>query len=190
MMDPLIDSKRLNEIFKRCLYQDPTLTELPEDAIIVRGLTITACFDPKNLPPFENEIHNYLDQLPAPFYRDTGGGWSFLNMCVDKNEMLWGQHRAIQELVILGIALYRVSYLLPRDLWEGLPGGVPYVAVYPKYLSRDADALVFMDTKIPVQVILKYIESGDTDEAIKEAFPVLPLESIQALRFTARSAAV
>ena len=59
-----------------------------------------------------------------------GGGWSFLQACVDKNGNHWGEHSNMEELFCLGIAIGKVESLLPRDMWKVLPGGVPYYVIH------------------------------------------------------------
>jgi len=55
---------------------------------------------------------------------------SFLNMCIDKNGNQWADlHRTMDELVALGIATGKLSFLIPREMWSILPGGMPYLIV-------------------------------------------------------------
>ena len=62
--------------------------------------------------------------------KDNGGGWSFLNMCVDKDGNQWtGFHEIVDKLLMLGIAIGKMSFLLPKQMWSILPGGMPYVVV-------------------------------------------------------------
>ena len=76
------------------------------------------------------DIDALLDQLPEPFHQDTGGGWSFLNMCDDKDGNQWtGLHLVQEKLVVLGRGVDRIHFLLPRELWPVLPGSVPYIMI-------------------------------------------------------------
>ena len=71
-----------------------------------------------------------LAQPPEEFGEDTGGGWSFLNSCNDRSGRQWtGLHLTMEQLWCLGIAVGRARYTLPRDFWEVLPGGMPYLTV-------------------------------------------------------------
>jgi hypothetical protein len=38
-------------------------------------------------------------------------------------------HQRVEQLVQLGIAVGKIRYLLPRDMWDALPGGMPYFVV-------------------------------------------------------------
>ena len=52
---------------------------------------------------------------------------SFLNLCVDKDGVQWAEHPTLEKMVAMGIGLKMAAYCLPRDMWNSLPGGVPYV---------------------------------------------------------------
>jgi hypothetical protein len=76
------------------------------------------------------EIIEMLSQLPDQFQEKGGGGWSFLNMCNRKDGEQWtGLHSVMEELVALGMAIERVKFQMPREMWGVLPGGMPYLVV-------------------------------------------------------------
>lgn len=78
----------------------------------------------------ESDIAEMLAQLPAEFQRSGGGGWSFLNACMDKGGGQWtGLHSTMDKLFMLGIAAGKAQWLMPREMWPLLPGGMPYVVV-------------------------------------------------------------
>lgn len=78
----------------------------------------------------EVEIGELLSQLPDEFHIDKGGGWSFLNACNDRDGEQWtGFHATMEKLLMLGIASGQARILLPREMWDVLPGGMPYFAV-------------------------------------------------------------
>ncbi len=67
--------------------------------------------------------------MPEEFHENNpSGGWTFLNLCNDKNGNQWGEHRNMEELVCLSIALNMGKYLMPKVLWGSLPGGMPYIS--------------------------------------------------------------
>jgi hypothetical protein len=71
-----------------------------------------------------------LLQLPDSFQKDSGGGYSFLEACNNKDGNQWtGLHLRMEQLFSLGIATEQVSYCLPRENWSILPGGMPYLVV-------------------------------------------------------------
>lgn len=78
----------------------------------------------------ESDIESMLAHLPTEFQRTGGGGWSFLNACVDKDGWQWtGMHPTMDKLFMLGQAAGKAEWLLPRDMWSALPGGMPYIVV-------------------------------------------------------------
>lgn len=123
---------RVHKVFLDCLYQPEEIkdaTTPPLDAKIVEGITMKFALHPKRLALHRQEVKDFLDQMPNEFRADKGGGWSFLNLCMDKNGRQWGEHPTMQELVVLGIALGMVEYCMPRDMWDAFPGGMPYITI-------------------------------------------------------------
>ncbi len=120
------NAKTINTILKDCLFQDG---EDHSNAVIAKGITLNFGFHPKRLESHRSEVITELNDLPTEFHVDGGGGWSFLNMCNDKAGELWtGEHRIMEQLVCLGIALKLVKEQMP-DMRDVLPGGVPYYVV-------------------------------------------------------------
>ena len=81
-------------------------------------------------------IDELLAQLPTGFRalgygEGAGGGWSFLNACERADGVHWGQQRDVDLLLGLGLAIGSVQWSLPRDVWEVLPGGMPYFQINP-----------------------------------------------------------
>ena len=126
----MLTSEKVEKIFKSCLFRNEEVVNGKSivEPIIVEGLTSKFGFHPKRVEMHKKEIIECLDQLDDKFKSSGGGGWSFLNMCNDKNGNQWtGLHRVMENLVCIGIATGKVSYQFPRNLWVALPGGVPYI---------------------------------------------------------------
>ncbi len=134
--EPLINPEQVNIAFLDCLYtydEGPT----PADAVIVDGIQQKFGFHPQRLESHRAQVLTWLLALPDQFLQSKGGGWSFLNACNDRNNEQWtGFHQRMDQLFSLGLGLGLVSYLMPRDMWEVLPGGMPYIVVN----NRDAIA--------------------------------------------------
>ncbi len=126
----MIKASLVEKIFTECLYKD---NEIGEDGkpiilpIVVDGIINKFGLHPERIEIYKNEIIEILEQLPDPFRKSSGGGWSFLNACEDKEGNQWGEHRHMEQLFCLGIAIDKVEYQLPREMWSALPGGVPYI---------------------------------------------------------------
>lgn len=122
------DAARIGTIFKDCLYQEGEDTTNHVEA---EGITVTVGFHPERLASHKQEIVEELADLPDEFRIDSDAhGWSFLNACLDKEGNQWGEHVNVQELLLLGLAAGKITYLAPRKLWEIMPGGMPYFAVH------------------------------------------------------------
>ncbi len=119
------NAQNIDKILKDCLFRDG---EDQSTAMIAKGIVTSFGFHPGRLKGHHREIVEELSSLPREFYANGGGGWSFLNMCNDNNGVQWGEHRSMEQLVCLGIALELVKELMP-DMRDILPGGVPYYVV-------------------------------------------------------------
>ena len=116
-------ASRVNEVFMDCLFRDGEDTT---NHIVAEGIMSTYGFHPERLETHRNDIKELLERLPDEFKE----GWSFLNACNDRDGEQWtGLHTTMEQLVVLGIALGFASYLMPRDLWSVMPGGMPYFNV-------------------------------------------------------------
>ena len=121
-----LNTETVHNTFMNCLFKDGEPTEIHT---IGEGVKLKVGFHPERLKEAEPLIVEMLDGLHDNFKKTGGGGWSFLNMCDDRDGNHWGDHRTMDELVTLGIATGKIAFLMPRDMWEVLPGGVPYLVV-------------------------------------------------------------
>lgn len=126
-MSTVLSAERVEEIFLDCLFRDGEDTSKHVKA---EGINSNAGFHPGRLENHKAEIEVMLDELPDEFKLSEGGGWSFLNAFEDKHGNQWtGLHRRMEQLFLLGIAIGKVEYQLPRDMWSVLPGGMPYLVI-------------------------------------------------------------
>lgn len=127
-----MDAQRLTAttvetIFRACLFSDDEDTS---DHAVARGIVTNVGFHPGRLAEQRAVVATLLRELPAEFMADGGGGWSFLNACLDRNGEQWtGDHGVMERLFLLGLALGMVQEQLPREMWSVLPGGMPYYVV-------------------------------------------------------------
>lgn len=127
-MPTKLTSDRVHELFLDCLFRDEELAGgMPYTRVIKgEGITKTAGFCAERLEGHRAEIAELCEELP-PEFKD---GWSFLNMCNTKDGELWtGEHRTMEELVMLGMAAGKIKLCAPKELWSVLPGGMPYYQV-------------------------------------------------------------
>ena len=127
-----LTSKNVNEVFKDCLFNDPS-EATAENTTAIEGIRAKYGLQTSKLKEHEDDIFSMLMQLPKPFRKSVGGGWSFLNACMNDKEHQWTDAQYIMEqLFILGIGIGKVESLFPRKMWSILPGSVPYYAVIDK----------------------------------------------------------
>ena len=97
-------------------------------AKLVHGIVNDYMLDTRG---YEKEIWEMLAELPENFKKTGGGGWSFLQACVRYDESQWtGMHLIVEHLVVLGIASNQAEYLFPKEMWNVLPGSVPYFVIF------------------------------------------------------------
>jgi len=124
----VIDSQRVTEIFLNCLFREEEIIngEPEVEPIKAYGVMENVGFYPTRIKESTEEIKGFINELPEQFKN----GWTFLNICQTKDGELWtGMHQVCDQLVMLGIAIGKMSFCLPRDMWSILPGGMPYVQV-------------------------------------------------------------
>ena len=129
-----LTSENVENIFVTCLFEDKDDTinalENPNDAIKVEGIMSNVGFHPDRIKEHTDDIVSMLDDLPNEFKADGGGGWSFLNACNDKDGNQWTDlHMRMEQLFMLGMAAGKAKYTLPKEMWNVLPGGMPYVVI-------------------------------------------------------------
>jgi len=123
----VLNPEHLQTIFLECLFKDD---EDKSNYVKAEGINSTYGFHPERLESHRQDVAEMLAELPDEFKASAGGGWSFLNACMDRHGNQWtGLHQIMEQLFVLGIALGLVEYQLPRELWSSLPGGMPYIVV-------------------------------------------------------------
>lgn len=121
-----LSAELVESTFLDCLFKEGEDTA---NHVVVNGITLDVGFHPGRLEENKEKIIALLAELPDPFHEKSGGGWSFLNACNDKHNNQWGEHRHMELLFLLGMAIGKVSCLVPRESWAILPGGMPYYMI-------------------------------------------------------------
>jgi hypothetical protein len=126
-----LNVKNVHNIFTDCMFKD---NPKPGTKFIPGwGITVSVGFDPERIEKHASEIKEMLDNLPDDFKAEKGGGMSFLEACVTKDGNHWGEHKDMQELMLLGLASGYVKYLIANpQMWHIFPGNVPYFMVLDK----------------------------------------------------------
>jgi len=132
----------VTKIFVSCLFteEEAQYSEITTKALVVEGVNLKVGFHPERIKQNRKNIISMLDCLSDNFKAEKGGGYSFLNMIDDKNGEQWtvidGVHSEVDKLVTLGLAIGKLSYLMPKEMWKILPGGMPYLVVKNLKMER------------------------------------------------------
>jgi hypothetical protein len=122
-----LTSENVEKVFTDCLFKDDENTD---NHVVGEGVMSKFGFHPDRLESHKEDLSLMLKCLPASFQAENGGGMSFLNACNDKDGKQWtGMHNIMEMLFAMGVALGLAKYLMPRDMWGMMPGGMPYIAI-------------------------------------------------------------
>lgn len=123
-----LTAENVYKVFKNCLYQKKEIQDekFADECIHVSGIVNDFIFHPERLMAEKDHIEQMLSDLPDEFKH----GWTFLNLCQTKSGKQWTDlHQTMEILMALGIAIGKIAYCCPREYWEVLPGGVPYIVL-------------------------------------------------------------
>lgn len=124
--DHILSIKKVKEVYEYCILSESEVSEHEPivDFTMGEGVAYAGVFNSERLAEKKEEIANMVDELA-----DIEKGPSFLTLCMDKNGRQWtGEHFIMDCLVQLGVATEALCYTLDRDMWDALPGGVPFIA--------------------------------------------------------------
>ena len=126
----MLSTEAVEAIFVDCLLDETEIDEQGKpsvEIVKVQGIMNDFGFNPTKLETHRDIIIGFLEELPDSFKESSGGGWSFLNACNDRHGVQWGEHRNMEQLFVLGIAINKAKFIMPREMWVVFPGGMPYV---------------------------------------------------------------
>lgn len=96
------------------------------ETVVVQGIANNFVFNKHMLLQEEKHIEELLSDLPEDFKQ----GSSFMQMYTNREGEQWtGVIQPLEELLALGVAVGKIHYLVPREQWWSLSGGMPYIAV-------------------------------------------------------------
>lgn len=119
-------------MFMECLFKsDELVNGKPADGlepVVAEGVMQTVGFHPARIAAARPRVVEVIKRMDDNFLKAKGGGWSFLNLCNDRDGRQWANlHRTMEQFVQLAIGCGLGGYLLPREVWPAMPGGMPYV---------------------------------------------------------------
>jgi hypothetical protein len=125
-------AQQVHDIMMRVLYTNDEVAgldrekdEQPEGMVVVQGLVQDFGFHPERLMAEAENIRTILRKVVVDEFFEKLG-WSFVNLCADRDGNQWAEHPTMEALVALSVGLGWARCVLPRFFWPVLPGGVPY----------------------------------------------------------------
>ena len=116
-------SKLTHEAFMDCMFREGEDTT---NHVKVEGITNMFGLHPQRLEEKRELVTAILAELPEEFKE----GWTILNLCTTNDGEQWtGLQQICEQLVVMAIGLGLMKYLMPREMWMFLPGGVPYILI-------------------------------------------------------------
>ena len=129
-----LTAKNVMDVLYACFYDTSEVEKRGKEAVMkeaikIKGIQNHFGFNPEQVKKHKENIKSMLAQLPDSFHKNSGGGMSFLNACMTKDDIQWGEHMNMEALFCLGEAAGFVKPCMPREVWGMLPGGMPYYVV-------------------------------------------------------------
>ncbi len=116
---------RVLEMMRYCLFKDGEPTDA---AVKVESVVGRFGFHPERLAETRTELAELIREVvPDEFLKGGGEGYSFLQLCMDRQGQQWAEHPTLDALIALALATELGGFCLPRDFWGAFPGGMPYV---------------------------------------------------------------
>lgn len=133
-VDSIIKDVLMNEVEAAQILAHTDLTN-PEHVVqelaangfkLIDGVMNRVAVSVERVANHRDVVVAMLQELPKRFHTAAGGS-SFLHLPMLDNGTIWGDQVRAEMLLVLALALDLAEYSAPRDLWDTLPGGVPYV---------------------------------------------------------------
>lgn len=121
-----LTAENLEKVILECLFKP---NEDTTNYVLGEGVRVKMGFHPERLKANEGNILSMLKDLPDEFLASKGGGYTFLNACMTRDNDQWGEQQDVDKLITIGMAVKKVSFTMPREMWDVLPGGMPYFTV-------------------------------------------------------------
>lgn len=123
---------KIEALFMDCLFKSEELIDGKPanglEPVVAEGITQTVGFHPARIEAAKPAVVEVIKRMHDNFLKSKGGGWSFLNLCNDRDDNQWANlHRTMEQFVQLAIGCGLGGYLMPREMWSIMPGGMPYV---------------------------------------------------------------
>jgi hypothetical protein len=100
-------------------------------AVVVHGVRSYFGFHPERIKAVKPQVAELLSHLADGFFQDAGEGLSFICLRETKAGEVWAEDpRVADDLICLALATGLGEFCLPREKWDVLPGGMPYIRFF------------------------------------------------------------
>lgn len=111
--------------------------EVQEDSNSTRILVVETLdtgvfvkFDKARLHARRGDIRRILEEVVQPEFRaEAGGGWTFSRFHIKRDGKVWAGPEETLFMLYLAMGLTYAKYVYPREMWETLPLGLPYITI-------------------------------------------------------------
>lgn len=116
----------IGTLYNRCLLNVSDLEDekFRGDFTVGEGIEGVSYFSTDKLNSSRDEIMEMISRLP----KKVKDGVPFDEFCVADNGYKWGTEYFADKLIKLGTATGLLYFPAPREDWQFLPGGMPYIA--------------------------------------------------------------
>lgn len=124
-----LNPNRVNSIFTECLFKEG---EDEGESITVAGFANDTIFSKSRVDEHKDTIIDMLADLPDHFKVSAGDriGASVMGVGFDKHGHEWTVLYVYKErLTQLGVAVGKVSYIVPKKDWPLLKNGMPFILI-------------------------------------------------------------
>lgn len=120
-----LTEQNVSRILSKCTHT-PNIPSTNRATIEVEGIHKTYVLNKNLLESERQNIEHMLQELPQGFKQ----GWSFYEMYHTKTGRQWAYNiKSMESLMVLGVAIGKLTYPVPKSLWWSLPGGMPYITL-------------------------------------------------------------
>lgn len=139
-----LTSANVDEIAQDCMWAPEAIEGLTDEEIVaksiaVEGIINTYAFDPEKIALHRQDFVEMIQELPTQFLPASSGGsggWTFLNLCMTKDDVQWTGFHIVQErFMCMCMAAGLAKYILGREAWPAFPDGMPYLLFDPTGLT-------------------------------------------------------
>ncbi len=128
--DKILTAERVRDLYARCFRPESEYHPTRATRTQIEGWLMRHTFSVPQLAKSREEIIRLLLAIHRGFRSDEGQGGSVGMLTMRDDNVMWtGDMSDIEKLLSLGMAVGLVTFCVPREKWDRLPNGLPYVRI-------------------------------------------------------------